>query len=157
MNKKIIFYPSEIKKIRRKVDDRLVLVGGCFDIIHIGHLTFLAAAKKQGDQLVVILESDEFIIKHKNRQSLHNQNERALILASLVPVDYVVKIPYLSGFEQYKKLVTAIKPNIIAVTAGDRQLNNKLKQASQIGAKLITVTQSVKNKSTTKILNKIGL
>ena len=115
MFNKIINYPKEISEIKRKKNDRIVLVGGCFDIIHIGHLRFLERAKKQGSLLIVILESDDFIIKHKKRQPLHNQNERADILASLTMIDYVVKIPYLTGYQQYLKLVTEINPDIIAV------------------------------------------
>ena len=157
MNNKIINYPKELSKINIKESDRVVLVGGCFDIIHIGHLRFLEQAKYQGSLLIVILESDDFIIKHKKRQPLHNQNERADILASLTMIDYVVKIPYLTGYQQYLKLVTEINPDIIAVTAGDRQIANKSKQASAIGAKLTIVTPLIKNQSTTEILNKLGI
>ena len=115
MFNKIINYPKEISEIKRKKNDRIVLVGGCFDIIHIGHLRFLERAKKQGSLLIVILESDNFINKHKNRQPLHNQQERAEILSSLKMVDYIVQMPYLTGYQSYLKLVTDINPDIIAV------------------------------------------
>ena len=58
MDSKIV-HLAEFKPYSEK---KTVLVGGCFDILHIGHVRFLQAAKKQGDILIVVLESDEFII-----------------------------------------------------------------------------------------------
>ena len=55
-----------------------VLVGGCFDLIHYGHIVFLKEARKQGDYLIVALESDDNVKKYKGEnRPVHKQSERA--------------------------------------------------------------------------------
>lgn len=119
---------------------KTILVGGCFDIFHFGHLIFLEKAKREGDFLVVALESDKFIKKRKNRIPVHNQMQRAEILAALEIVDYVVCLPFLSTDSDYSDFVKAIKPFLVAVSENDKNLNKKIKQAQEIGALLKVVT-----------------
>lgn len=133
----------------------IVLVGGCFDVLHYGHLQFLKAAKKEGDLLVVALESDEFIKKVKRRAPIHNQHERAELLAALEIVDYVLLLPFLKTDEEYQSLVKSIVPDVIAITEGDSQSENKKKHADKIGAKVVVVTPLISKHSTTKILQEI--
>ncbi|GAB4218880.1 MAG: hypothetical protein Fur009_2230 [Candidatus Microgenomates bacterium] len=144
-----------LSKLKRNpeflINKNIVLVGGCFDILHYGHLRFLEKAKQRGDFLIILLESDEFIKKYKNRVSIHNQDERAQILASLDMVDLVVKLPFLNSDNDYFEIVKLIKPKVIAITKGDKQLKNKQKQALMIGAKVKIVTPLLKKFSTTKI------
>lgn len=136
---------------------KIVLVGGCFDIFHYGHLKFLEAANKQGDTLVVALESDKFIKKHKHRNTIHTQQQRKEILESLSFVNHVICLPYLSSYPDYLQLVQTIKPAVIAVTANDPQLKNKQKQAQKVGAKVKIVYKLIPGFSTTNILEKIGV
>lgn len=131
---------------------KTVLVGGCFDLIHYGHFQFLKKAKNQGDYLIILLESDEFIKKSKKRKSIHTQDERAEILANFQMVDMVIKIPYFSSDKEYFNIVKIIDPKVIAVTEGDLQLKNKKNQAKLIGAKVVIVTPLIKKFSTTKII-----
>lgn len=131
---------------------KIVLVGGCFDLFHFGHLQFLKAAKKQGNYLVVAIDPDEFIKDKKGREPIHTQKQRAQILKSLKFVDKVICLPYLKTYEDYLSLVTKIKPAVIAVTKNDPQLKNKQKQAKTIGAKVKVVTPLLKNFSSTQIL-----
>src|SRR5271155_5547011 len=63
-----IIHLKESKQLTNELhqqNQKMVLVGGCFDILHIGHITFLEEAKKQGDMLLVLLESDETITQTK--------------------------------------------------------------------------------------------
>ncbi len=148
---KIISY-QEIKKYLDFLKNKnIVLVGGCFDIFHYGHLKFLEKAKKQGDFLIVILESDQYIKKYKRQQPIHNQQQRAEILASLSFVDLIIKIPLFKSDKNYFELVKLIKPKIIAVTQGDKQLKNKKKQAREIGGEVKVVSPLLKKFSTKKI------
>jgi rfaE bifunctional protein nucleotidyltransferase chain/domain len=131
-----------------------VLVGGCFDILHVGHIAFLNAAKKEGDVLVVMLESDESITKTKGRgRPINTQDDRALILASLAVVDFVIKLPLFDRDDDYDNLVISLKPAIIATTKGDRTRSHKERQAEKIGAKVVDVTFPVVNKSTTRLVS----
>ena len=115
-------------------DKKIILVGGCFDILHLGHIEFLKKAKQAGEYLVVALESDERITHFKNRPCVHNQLERAHILSALRDVDTIILLPLLQGFDDYLHVVQAIKPHVIAITGNDPQYDNKQKQAEIVGA-----------------------
>ena len=132
------------------------MVGGCFDLIHFGHLQFLKKAKENGDYLIVVLESDEFIRKNKREVPIHNQEERAEILSSLNMIDIIVLLPYFSSNEEYFNMVKTIRPKIVAVTEGDKQLKNKRKQIKEIGGQLKVVTPLLKKYSTRKIINEFS-
>lgn len=150
-----IFSLEELKKNISEISEKkIVLIGGCFDLFHFGHLTFLRKAKKKGDFLIVALESDEFIKKYKKRDPIHLQEQRAEILASINYVDLVVKLPLLKSDKEYFNLVRMIKPSVIAVTEGDKQLENKKKQAKLVGAKIKVVSSLVKNLSSKEIIKK---
>ncbi len=129
-----------------------VLVGGCFDLLHFGHLIFLKKAKKEGDFLVIILESDEFIKKRKKRSPIHTQRQRAITLAALEMVDLVILIPYFKSDNDYLDLVKKIRPKVIAVTAQDPQKENKKKQGEIVGAKFKIVVPRLKQFASSKIL-----
>ncbi len=130
-----------------------VLIGGCFDIIHIGHIRFLKAAKEHGDQLIVALESDEFIKQRKHREPFHAQTERAEILSSIEDVDQIILLPLMNGENDYDMLVEQVHPNILAITEGDPQESNKRKMAEKHGAQLIVVSTHIPNKSSSLILD----
>jgi cytidyltransferase-like protein len=116
-----------------------ILVGGCFDILHYGHTTFLGNARQEGDVLIVLLESDEFIKKYKHRHPIHTQDQRAQVLANLTVVDYVIKLPLMKNNEDYFNLVKKIKPAIIAVTKSDPLITVKKEQAEEVGAEVKVV------------------
>jgi FAD synthetase len=133
---------------------RIVLVGGCFDLLHIGHITFLEEAKKKGDVLVVMLESDTAITAAKgSKRPINSQDIRAKILAALSIVDGIVLLePHMSNTD-YDTLVFSIKPAIIATTGGDANRYHKERQAKKIGAQVVDVTPQISDKSTTKLVH----
>jgi cytidyltransferase-like protein len=131
----------------------IVLVGGCFDVIHFGHVCFLRAAKKSGDVLVVALENDEFIRTSKKREPFHTHIQRAEMLSELRTVDTVVMLPAMKGAEDYRVLVQRIRPTVIAVTTGDRQLSNKQLFADSVGAQLIEVCEPIAGLSSSTLLH----
>lgn len=146
----VLHYPSE-NALKR--GHNVVLVGGCFDVLHYGHLQFLKAAKNEGDTLIVALESDEFIRERKHRKPVHSHEQRAEMLASLDSVDLVLLLPYLTTDAEYAQLVKTVAPNVIAVTEGDSQIEHKKEYARAVGARLAIVTPVVQDLSTTNILN----
>src|SRR5438105_790575 len=111
---KFILTIDEVQKIadqERKSGKTIVLTGGCFDILHPGHLSLLQHAKKQGDVLFVMLESDETIVKLKgNDRPIFPQLTRANLLAELRSVDYVVLLKPLMSNTDYDRLVKLLKP-----------------------------------------------
>lgn len=131
-----------------------VLVGGCFDLFHYGHLSFLKGAKRHAAILIVALESDQFIEKNKQRAPIHTQKERSEVLEALSIVDYVVSLPYLQSYDEYRGLVEAIHPSVIAISGNDPQRTNKEKQAQLVNAKIEVVPDFIAGLSTTAILQK---
>jgi len=139
-------------------DKKIVLVGGCFDIVHLGHLIFLEKAKAKGDILMVLLESDENIRKNKGQnRPINNQENRAIFLTKLKMVDYVIKLPEMKSDEDYLEILKKIKPNIIAVSEGDSALEKKKKQAKEIGARVLEVNKLIPHQSTSLIIDKIKI
>jgi cytidyltransferase-like protein len=98
-----VFFLREKERKRLKV----VLTGGAYDIIHIGHLFTLSEAKKHGDFLVVAIAKDEHI-KRKGREPVHSQEYRKMMVEALKPVDVA-----LSGFEDPKKMIDLVRPDVI--------------------------------------------
>ena len=133
---------------------KVVLVGGCFDILHHGHIQFLKNAKAAGDYLVVALEPDDRIIYSKKRQPTHTQQERAQNLAAIYYVDKILLLDNLNSFDDYNQLVHDVRPNIIAITANDPQIKNKLIQAANVGAKLEIVIERSLSFSSSNISKK---
>lgn len=136
---------------------RVVLMGGCFDILHFGHINFLREAKKHGDYLVVALESDENVrhMKGDNRP-IHTQTQRKEMLEALKFIDEVRMLLPMKTDADYNALVMEIKPDVIATTEGDPILNKKQKQAESIGAELIIIPK-IHTPSTSQLAKLLGL
>jgi rfaE bifunctional protein nucleotidyltransferase chain/domain len=138
-------------------DTKTVLVGGCFDLLHYGHIVFLKKAKSFGDKLIVALEADENVRKMKGpTRPIHNQNQRALMLETLKVVDQIIKLPPMLKDQDYADLVKRVKPNVIAVTEGDPSLSKKTSHAQNVGAK-IEIIAKVKTPSTSQLAKLLGL
>lgn len=140
---------KDLKKKRQKI----VLAGGCFDLLHPGHIIFLDKAKKTGDILIVFLESDEKVslLKGSNRP-VYKQAERAQMLSALRSVDYVVKLPFIKDDAGYDEIINNIKPDIIAATKSNMNNNFFKRSAKLVGAKLKYVTKILGGYSTTASL-----
>ncbi|WP_297068396.1 FAD synthase [Thermococcus sp.] len=102
-----------------------VLVGGVFDLLHVGHVHFLKQARELGDELVVIVASDETVRKNKRREPINTAEDRAEVLRALRYVDEVyVGAPGGIDFG----LVKRIDPDVVAV-GPDQAFNcKKLKE-----------------------------
>jgi D-beta-D-heptose 7-phosphate kinase/D-beta-D-heptose 1-phosphate adenosyltransferase len=77
---------------RRKLGQTIVLTNGCFDLLHIGHVTYLQQAAREGDCLIVALNSDESVrrLDKGPERPICDEKQRAAMLAALEAVDYVV-------------------------------------------------------------------
>ncbi|OGH05764.1 MAG: hypothetical protein A2W22_06645 [Candidatus Levybacteria bacterium RBG_16_35_11] len=144
---------SQATKISRELKNKgksIVLAGGCFDLLHVGHIRFLKEAKKQGI-LFILLESDESIRKLKGKKRpIIPLEERVEILLSISYVDYVIPLKGIKNNNDYNELVSKVKPDFIAITKGDFAESLKEKQAKNVGAKIIE-TIRIKDKSSSKL------
>ena len=130
----------------------VVTTNGCFDVLHLGHLRYLQAARQLGDLLVVAVNSDSSVreLKGENRP-LVPEDERAEMLAGLECVDYVVIFPESTPIE----LLSELKPNI-HVKGGDYKLEQLVEKevVEKNGGKVI-VGLNVPGKSTTNLIEVI--
>lgn len=112
MRSKILKLPDLIQTLEgfRKSGKRVVFTNGCFDILHIGHVRYLTAARAKGDVLVLGLNSDVSVrsIKPDNRPIV-NQDQRAEVLAGLTCVDYIT----IFDEPDPLALIRAVKPDIL--------------------------------------------
>lgn len=114
---------AKLKKQRKLI----VFTNGVFDIIHRGHIDYLHKARSFGDLLIVGLNSDSSVRRLKgNKRPLQKQADRAAIVVSLKPVDYVV----LFGEDTPERLIEAIRPDILVKGA-----DYKISQI--VGARLV--------------------
>ena len=91
----------------RAAGQRIVFTNGCFDLLHIGHITLLEQARQKGDRLIVGLNSDSSVRRVKGPpRPLVGEQERAKILAALSAVDAVVLFDESTPL----KLIEAIRP-----------------------------------------------
>ncbi len=155
MSNQKIHNRSELASIlqQAKADgDIVVTTNGCFDVLHLGHLRYLQAARQLGDLLVVAINSDSSVrqLKGENRP-LVPEDERAEMLAGLECVDYVVIFPESTPID----LLSELKPNI-HVKGGDYKLEQLIERdvVEANGGKVI-VGLNVPGKSTTNLIEVI--
>ena len=92
----------------------IVLVGGVYDILHLGHLAVLAEAKTYGDLLVVAVATDVTVETLKGRRPVFPEEDRRALVESLRPVDAAI-LGYEDVSMGYEQVIDEIKPNIIAL------------------------------------------
>jgi D-glycero-beta-D-manno-heptose 1-phosphate adenylyltransferase len=102
----------ELKQIAEKAHDQgrtVVFANGCFDLLHVGHVRYLQAARQQGDLLIVALNADLSVRKLKGEgRPFMPESERAEILAALEAVDYLV----LFDDDTADRLLLELRPDI---------------------------------------------
>lgn len=133
-------------------DQSIVFTNGCFDLLHMGHLNYLARAADLGNKLVIGLNSDLSVKKLKGpKRPIKDENTRAHILAALSFVDVVC----LFTEETPLNLIKAVKPNIL-VKGGDYEKDKVVGYdfVKSIGGKTIILT-FVEGFSTTNYIKKI--
>jgi len=105
--------PDAMRAERDRLVDagkRLVFTNGCFDILHRGHVTYLEFARAQGDALVVGVNSDASVKRNKgDLRPINPEEDRALVLAALRAVDYVV----IFDAKEPKELIAQILPQVL--------------------------------------------
>lgn len=152
---KICDLPSLKNKVNtwRASHQKIIFTNGCFDLLHAGHVTYLEAAKKTGDKLILGLNTDRSVsaLKGPTRPVIH-ENDRARVLAALEAVDAVI----LFDEDTPLNLIDLVRPDVIV--KGDDYTEEQVVGGKEVKAwggsiKLIPLVQG---RSTTGILEKIS-
>ncbi len=136
----------------RKSGQKIVFTNGCFDIMHVGHVRYLADAGSEGDLLVVGLNSDASVrIIKGDKRPIVRQNHRAEVLASLGCVDFIV----IFDEPDPLKLIQTLKPDVLV--KGEDWTEDAIVGAQSVksqGGKIVRIP-FVEESSTTAIIEKI--
>jgi len=136
----------------RSTGARLVFTNGVFDLLHVGHVRYLAQARALGDALVAAINSDRSVRELKGPdRPVFDEAERAEILAALRCVDYVVIFDDISP----RKLIGKLLPNVL-VKGGDYQIDeiHGREEVEAAGGKVIPLP-FVPGASTTSLLERM--
>ena len=131
---------------------KVVFTNGCFDILHVGHMTYLEEAKEFGDYLFVGVNSDESVKRLKGpTRPINNEVDRAELLAGLKAVDYTVIFTEDTPVE----LIGELKPSI-HVKGGDYKKEDlpETKVVESYGGR-VEIVSLVEGKSTSNVVKKI--
>ncbi len=134
---------------------RLVVTNGCFDLLHLGHVTYLETARRQGDALLVGLNSDESVRQLKGQgRPVTPADDRAAVLAALESVDGVC----IFAEPTATRFLAAVRADVY-VKGGDYTLDtlnqDERRTVEQAGGKIVIIP-CVPGKSTTAMLQKIA-
>lgn len=142
----------EIIETLKKQGKKVVFTNGCFDILHVGHLNYLNEAKRQGDILVVGVNSNTSVRRLKGEtRPINDEIDRAELLCGLKAVDYAVIFEEDTPCE----LLDELKPSI-HVKGGD-YTKDKLPETKIVekNGGEVRILKFVEGKSTTNIVKKI--
>lgn len=151
-----IFTSSQLTQILKSLRGRkrIVFTNGCFDLLHLGHITYLQSAKMLGDLLVVGVNSDASVSRLKGpERPIKDESQRSSILAALECVDYVVM------FEEDtpQRIIDELLPDIL-VKGGDYQVDEVVgsEVVKQHGGQ-VEIIEFLPGYSTSGILKKINM
>lgn len=132
---------------------RLVFTNGCFDLLHVGHVRYLQAARALGDALLVAVNGDDSVRALKGpTRPINNEEDRAELLGALGCVDYLV----IFHSERVTELIRAIRPQVYA-KGGDytvESLDPGERGALEAAGAEIRIVPLVPGKSTTNTIKK---
>lgn len=142
---------SKINEWRAK-GERIVFTNGCFDLLHVGHVTFLSEAKRLGNRLIVGLNTDRSVraLKGESRPVI-SQDDRARVLAALTAVDAVI----LFDEDTPLRLIKAVRPDVLA--KGSDYTVDQVVGAEELKAwgGEVALIQLVHGKSSSKIVKSL--
>lgn len=155
MQRQKIFSFAELAAILRdsKANGKTVVTtNGCFDVLHLGHLRYLQAAREVGDLLVVCVNSDSSVRALKGAdRPLVPENERTELLAGLECVDYVTVFSELDA----KTVLSQLKPDI-HIKGGDYKVDEVIeREVVEANGGKVMVGLNIPGKSTTNLIKTI--
>ncbi|MBI5471550.1 MAG: D-glycero-beta-D-manno-heptose 1-phosphate adenylyltransferase [Ignavibacteriae bacterium] len=151
---KILSVPA-LQRVRRSLKKRkkkVVFTNGTFDVIHRGHVEYLAKAKQLGDVLIVGLNTDASIRRIKGpRRPINRNADRAAVLAALASVDYVC----LFGEDTPQRLIEQIVPDVL-VKGADWKVDAIVgKEVVEHNGGVVRTIRLTPGRSTTTVIQRI--
>jgi rfaE bifunctional protein nucleotidyltransferase chain/domain len=142
---------EQLKKWRGQ-GDKIVFTNGCFDLIHQGHINYLADAADLGDKLIIAVNTDASVSEIKGpHRPLKDENSRSIILAALQFTDAII----LFGEPTPIDLISSILPEVL-VKGGDYKISEIIgHEVVQANGGLVTTIPITEGYSTTNIEKKI--
>ena len=154
MNDKILTREQLKRRVEkwRKSGEKITLANGCFDVLHVGHVRYLHAAKELGGKLIVAVNSDDSVRTLKGNGRPHiPENERTEILAALADVDAVVVF----SEPDVRTLIREIHPDIQAKGTDYTAENVPERQVVREFGGRVEIVGDPKDHSATEILRQM--
>lgn len=152
---RIVVDHSELKRIidsERSLGKKIVFANGCFEIIHVGHIRYLKAAKELGDILVVAINDDESMKALNKREFIVTPDyERAEIVSSIRYVDYVT----LFSEKSVESLLLLLRPDVHAKGTDYTEETVPEREIVLSYGGVVRIVGDEKTHSTTGIIEKI--
>ena len=155
MSGRVILDREELLRVRESLRTggrRVVFTNGCFDILHVGHVRYLKAARELGDALLVAVNSDRSVRALKGAgRPVMSEAERAEMLAALSPVDFVTVFDE----ESPRQIIGELLPDVL-VKGGDyapEEIHGR-EEVERAGGRVVALP-FVEGASTTGVIERI--
>lgn len=150
---KIVTRDELVARLGRPRHQKVVFTNGVFDVLHRGHVEYLASARALGDLLVVAVNTDDSVrrLGKGPDRPVNPQDDRAYVLAGLAAVDYVTFF----GEDTPRELIAALLPDVL-VKGGDYRKEDIVGAAEvEAAGGRVVVAPLVPGRSTTGILQRV--
>lgn len=135
----------------RDAGQTVVFTNGAFDLLHLGHVTYLQFARKQGDVLVLGMNSDASVKRYKGeKRPIVPEAERARMLAAMECIDYIV----IFDEDEPRDLIASLLPDILVKGEDWAHYVSGRDEVEAAGGKVV-LAPLVEGRSTTHIINRI--
>ena len=151
-SEKLLSREDLLARLGRPREGRLVFTNGCFDILHRGHVEYLARARSLGELLVVGVNTDASVERLKGPgRPVVPQGDRALVLAALEAVDFVT----LFHEDTPRALIAALLPDVL-VKGGDYAPEQVVgREEVEDAGGLVHIIPFIEGRSTTQLLQRL--
>lgn len=153
IQKKIVTREELVARLGRPRDRRVVFTNGCFDVLHRGHVEYLAGARDAGDLLVVGLNADSSVRRLKgNDRPVNGEADRAIVLASLDSTDLITIFDEDTPLELIRELL----PDVL-VKGGDYRVEDVVgaDEVRNAGGEVM-IAPLIAGRSTTNLLQRLN-
>jgi rfaE bifunctional protein nucleotidyltransferase chain/domain len=149
---KVLLWDEAVRQFGRPRQERVVFTNGCFDILHRGHVEYLASARSLGDRLVVGLNGDGSVRRLKGEgRPVNPFEDRAVVLAALEAVDAVIRFDE----DTPQRLIQAILPDVL-VKGGDYRAEEIVGAREVVAAGgEVVVAPLIPGRSTSGIIDRV--